>query len=88
MSLCLNPRCTNPQNLNTVLFCQACGSELLLQERYLTIGELRNGGFGKTYGVREGTTLKILKILINNSPKAVELFQREAEVLSQLNHSP
>ena len=30
--------------------------------------------------------LKVLKVLINNSNKAIELFQREAQVLSQLNH--
>ena len=46
--------------------------------------ELGSGGFGRTYEVSDQGTLKVLKVLINNSPKAVELFQREAEVLSQL----
>jgi serine/threonine protein kinase len=45
-----------------------------------------SGGFGKTFEVKEGNSSKVLKVLINNAPKAVELFQREAEVLSQLNH--
>jgi serine/threonine protein kinase len=31
-------------------------------------------------------TFSVLKVLINNQPKAVELFQREAEVLKMLDH--
>jgi len=85
MSLCINPRCKNPQNPNTVQFCQSCSSELLFKLRYRAIRELGGGGFGKTYEVSDQGTSKVLKVLINNSPKAVELFQREAEVLSQLN---
>jgi serine/threonine protein kinase len=86
MSLCINPRCSAPQNPDNTLFCEACGSELLLQGRYRAFNVLGGGGFGKTYEVKEGTTaVKVLKVLINNSPKAVELFQREAQVLSQLD---
>jgi hypothetical protein len=87
MSLCINPRCPAPQNPGNILFCEACGSELLLQGRYRAFNVLGGGGFGKTYEVKEGTTaVKVLKVLINNSPKAVELFQREAQVLSQLDN--
>lgn len=85
MSLCINPHCQNPQNPDNVQFCQACGSELLFKLRYRAMRELGGGGFGKTYEVSDQGTSKVLKVLINNSPKAVELFQREAEVLSQLN---
>ncbi len=85
MSLCINPHCQNPQNSNTVQFCKTCGSELLFKLRYRAMRELGGGGFGKTYEVSDQGTSKVLKVLINNSPKAVELFQREAEVLSQLN---
>ncbi len=87
MSLCINPRCPNPQNRDTQLFCQSCSSELLLEGRYRVSGKLGSGGFGKTYEVsdRDGT-LKVLKVLINNDSKYVELFQREAQVLSRLNH--
>jgi eukaryotic-like serine/threonine-protein kinase len=88
MSLCINPRCSKPQNPDNLLFCQACGSELLLEGRYRVISTLGEGGFGKTYQVSEArnNTPKVLKVLINNQQKAVELFQREAEVLSLLNH--
>ena len=87
MSLCINPRCPNPQNRDTQLFCQSCSSELLLEGRYRVSGKLGSGGFGKTYEVsdRDGT-LKVLKVLINNDSKYVELFQREAQVLSRLRH--
>ena len=87
MSLCINPQCQNSQNPDNTIFCQTCGSELLLQGRYRVKGELGGGGFGKTYDLinRTGET-KVLKVLINKHPKAIELFQREAEVLQILNH--
>jgi len=87
MSFCINPRCPSPQNPDHTLFCEACSSELLLQGRYRVVSVLGGGGFGKTYEVKEGTTVvKVLKVLTNNSPKTVELFQREAQALSQLDH--
>src|SRR4028119_1913950 len=95
MSLCINPRCPNPQNGDTQLFCQNCSSELLLEGRYRVTCPLGSGGFGKTYevsdrashtvGDRDGTP-KVLKVLTNNDPKYVELFQREAQVLTRLKH--
>ncbi len=88
MSLCINPKCQNPQNPDNTIFCQSCGSELLLQGRYRVKRELGGGGFGKTYELINRTgEAKVLKILINHHPKAIELFQREAEVLKILNHS-
>lgn len=87
MSLCINPNCPNPENYDTQLFCQGCGSELLLEARYRVKNLLGRGGFGKTYEVsaRQGAP-KVLKILIHNDSKYVELFQREAQVLSHLHH--
>lgn len=93
MSLCINPRCPNPQNKDTMLFCVSCGSELLLEGRYRVTQQLGGGGFGKTYEVKDSqagysaeSDLKVLKILTYNHPKYVELFQREAQFLSRLNH--
>lgn len=87
MSLCINPSCPNPQNPETQLFCQSCGSELLLAGRYRVNCKLGSGGFGKTYEVSEhDATPQVLKVLINNDPKYVELFQREAQVLTRLKH--
>jgi serine/threonine protein kinase len=95
MSICINPHCSNPENKDTLLFCQSCESELLIDGRYRVISPLGKGGFGKTYEVIDCTlqpvgnssdNLKVLKVLIHNHPKYVELFQREARCLAQLNH--
>ncbi len=95
MSICINPECKNQHNSDTVLFCRGCGSELLIDGRYRTTRQLGSGGFGKTYEVLNHTPnqlfsktdeLKVLKVLTHNLPKYVELFEREAQVLSQLNH--
>ncbi|MBO1068757.1 MAG: SUMF1/EgtB/PvdO family nonheme iron enzyme [Dolichospermum sp. DEX189] len=89
MSLCINSNCPKPQNPDNILFCQACGSEVLLQQRYRVQCQLGRGGFGVTYEINEVRTnqAKVLKVLINNDHKAVELFKQEADVLSQLHHS-
>lgn len=86
MSLCINPRCSRPENSGTLLFCQNCGSELLLEGRYQVVKFLGGGGFGKTYELRSDAAVKVLKVLTNNQPKAVELFQQEAMVLGHLRH--
>jgi serine/threonine protein kinase len=86
MSYCINPDCKKPQNTRQPLFCQSCGSELLLEGCYRVLRPLGGGGFGKTYEVDDSGIQKVLKVLFNTVPKAVELFQQEAEVLKQLNH--
>jgi eukaryotic-like serine/threonine-protein kinase len=87
MNFCINPSCTSPHNLNDQLFCKSCGSELLLEGRYRVIRILGQGGCGKTYEVSDiDGAVKVLKILTRNEPKYIELFQREAQVLSQLSH--
>ncbi|MBD2296945.1 protein kinase [Anabaena sphaerica FACHB-251] len=96
MSYCLNPDCTNPDDpLNTnEQICYHCNTELVLQNRYRGIRLLGKGGFGKTFEVEDLFTTssgqpnprKVLKVLLNTSSKAVELFQREADVLSRLQH--
>ncbi|NER25509.1 MAG: SUMF1/EgtB/PvdO family nonheme iron enzyme [Symploca sp. SIO1C2] len=87
MSFCINPNCPHPDNPDNSLFCKTCGSELLLAGRY-RVSQLLSGkgGFGRTYEVSQGSTTKVLKVLINHEPKAIELFQQEARVLQQLNH--
>nr|WP_292814593.1 serine/threonine-protein kinase [Nostoc sp. JL23] len=67
------------------LICRNCGSEIFLQGRYRVLKQLGQGGFGNTFEVDECGKTKVLKVLTENSPKAIELFQQEAKVLSQLN---
>ncbi|HEY9650995.1 MAG TPA: 4-Cys prefix domain-containing protein, partial [Coleofasciculaceae cyanobacterium] len=85
MSLCINPKCPKPENPDNLIFCPTCGSELLLEGCYRVTRLLGEGGFGRTYQVNDRNTPKVLKVLIQNDVKYVELFQREAEVLSRLN---
>ncbi|MBD2462761.1 serine/threonine protein kinase [Oscillatoria sp. FACHB-1407] len=92
MSLCINPRCPQPDHPanDGSRFCESCGSHLVLQQRYRVLRLLSDkSGFGKVYEAYERSVPKILKVLKENhstNPKAVELFQQEAEVLSQLYH--
>jgi eukaryotic-like serine/threonine-protein kinase len=87
MSLCINPRCSDPQNPDDRLFCKSCGSEVLLEGRYRVLAQLAHGGCGTIYNVSDlDGSAKVLKVLSINEPKAVELFRREAQVLCQLDH--
>jgi len=87
MSLCINPQCKQPNNSDTIIFCQGCGSELLLDGRYRVTRELGQGGFGTTYEVIDfHSRIWVLKVLMDNHPKYVELFQQEAQVLKTLKH--
>ncbi|MEA5570946.1 serine/threonine protein kinase [Calothrix sp. UHCC 0171] len=90
MSYCINPNCPKPENLGTIMFCTACGSDLLLEGCYrvtrLLSDRNKPSGFGTIYEVSDGGKVKILKVLHNNHPKAIELFQQEAEVLKHLKH--
>ena len=88
MSFCINPQCKKPDNSDTTLFCHGCGSELLLDGRYRVVKELGQGGFGTTYETIDSNCHPwVLKVLMDNHPKYVELFQQEAQVLSILDHS-
>ncbi|WP_066426280.1 4-Cys prefix domain-containing protein [Anabaena sp. 4-3] len=87
MSYCINPHCpkpADPANANNRI-CRNCGSEILLLGRYRVIKQLGGGGFGQTFEVDDSGTAKVLKVLTENNSKAIELFQQEAKVLSQLN---
>ncbi|TVP64623.1 MAG: hypothetical protein EA342_15950 [Leptolyngbya sp. LCM1.Bin17] len=92
MSLCINPLCSQPNHPDNGVSatCCACGSELLLQGRYRVMRLISSqSGFGWIYEAYERHQPKILKVLkqsYNSNPKVLELFRREAQVLSQLNH--
>jgi len=49
MTYCLNPLCPQPQNPNRATICQACGSPLILRERYQPLRQIGQGGFGQTF---------------------------------------
>lgn len=91
---CINPRCPNPTDPanGQNIICSHCGSDLLLAGRY-RVRSLLSGdsGFGDVYeaddlAAQSPKILKVLKPHLNAQAKAVELFQKEAQVLSQLHH--
>jgi serine/threonine protein kinase len=88
VSYCLNPKCPNPSDPANAgrAACIHCGSELLMQGRYRLVAPLGGGGFGKTFEVDDNGARKVLKVLLKEHPKAVELFKQEADVLVRLRH--
>ena len=97
MSYCLNPSCPQPKNPPQATTCHACGSPLLLRDRYQVVKLLGKGGFGATFlGLDRslpGTpscVIKQLRPLINDPASfqmARELFGREAETLGKIGSS-
>lgn len=98
MSYCINPECPQPKNLKNAKVCQACGSSLLLRDRYLVLKILGQGGFGATFLAAQvtlpGKPTCVIKQLrpSTTSPGFVEmareLFRREAETLGRLGSHP
>ncbi|MEH1838766.1 MAG: protein kinase [Nostoc sp.] len=86
---CINPDCQRPypQPWGNK-FCNSCGAPLKLLDRYVPFQALGSGGFAQIYTVwdEKTQTEKVLKVLIEDSPKALELFTQEAAVLSSLHH--
>ena len=77
MSLCINPNCTQPQNPDSLLFCQKCGSQLLLGGQYRAVRVLsKKGGFANTYEVTQQQVPKVLKVLKSDNIKAIEQIGR------------
>ena len=98
MSYCINPACPQPQNPNSVNKCQACGSDLILRDRYEIIQPLGKGGFGATFLAKDkslpGDPICVIKELrpSTTTPGVLEmarkLFEREAETLGKIGHHP
>jgi serine/threonine protein kinase len=98
MSYCFNPYCSAPNNLERQDKCNSCGASLLLYQRYRGIKLLGKSQLALTIEVidiksnqlkqdNHTSSSKVLKILLTDYPKAVELFQQEAQVLAQMNHA-
>ncbi|MGL5833071.1 MAG: protein kinase domain-containing protein [Waterburya sp.] len=92
MSYCFNPYCSKPNNHERQDKCNSCGANLLLHQRYRGIKLLGKSQLALTIEVTDNqdnqpSDSKVLKILLTDYPKAVELFQQEAQVLAQMNHA-
>ena len=87
MSYCFNPNCSQPDNSDDRDRCSSCNSNLLWQQHYRGIKLLGKSQLALTVeavDIRHQQSL-VLKILLTNYPKAVELFQQEAYILEQLD---
>lgn len=94
MSYCINVNCQEPENPDTNLYCLSCNSELLLKERYRPQKLIGQGGFSKTYLAIDEDKPSHPPCVIkqfyplaqgtNNTEKAAELFEREAQRLESL----
>ncbi len=86
---CVNPECPRPYpQIWGNQFCSSCGAPLQLLNRFIPLRRLGSGGFAQIYTVwdKESQTEKVLKVLVEDSPKARELFAQEASVLISLRH--
>ena len=98
MSYCLNPSCPQPKNPPRATVCKACGSKLILRERYLIAKSLGQGGFGATFLAIDlslpGKPCCVVKQLRpsttvpNLFQMARELFEREAQTLGRIGNHP
>ena len=89
MSYCINPDCKHRQNLDKSESCQACGTPLLINERYQLIKPLRPLDTRSTtdiFEVDDRGTKKVMKILKYGNSQLVDMFQREVLILEQLKH--
>lgn len=86
---CINPNCPRPypQPWGNK-FCNGCGAPLLLSDRYIPLERLGIGGFAAIYTVWDfrAKTERVLKVLVETAPKALQLFEQEAVVLERLKH--
>ncbi|HBB33518.1 MAG TPA: serine/threonine protein kinase [Cyanobacteria bacterium UBA8803] len=86
---CINPDCPRPYpQAWGNKFCSSCGATLQLHNRYVPLQRLGSGGFAAIYTVWDlwEKKEKVLKVLVETSPKALQLFEQEAAVLARLNH--
>ncbi|MHC5726378.1 MAG: protein kinase domain-containing protein [Nostoc sp.] len=97
MSYCTNIDCLRPQNSDISRFCNSCGQELLLKQRYRPLALIGRGGFGRTFLAidehlpgQPKCAIKQLCFQQENTEiwhKAVKLFHQEALHLNELEHS-
>lgn len=99
MSYCLNPNCPRPQNTLAEKICKACGSQLLLKDRYRSIGFLDSGGMSRNFLAIDTDMPEEKRCVIKqffpapqvlDDPeafqKSIELFQREGAQLDRLGN--
>jgi serine/threonine protein kinase len=96
MIYCINPKCKQRENPPYEETCQACGTPLLVKNRYRLLSPLRPltaRSHAEIFEIEDlgveaarGERYKVLKVLKKNDATLVRLFRQEAEILQQLHH--
>ncbi|MBE8990618.1 protein kinase domain-containing protein [Nostoc sp. LEGE 12450] len=98
MSYCINPLCEQRQNPNDIEKCLFCGTPLLINDRIRLIKPLRAlsenpFSYTEVFEVDDAGTQwnpdrrqRVMKVLKMNSPKLVELMERESLSLRLIHH--
>ncbi|MEM7579893.1 MAG: tetratricopeptide repeat protein [Cyanobacteria bacterium P01_A01_bin.80] len=89
MIYCINPKCQQRQNNKYRDYCQACGTSLIINNRYRILQPLRELNPRhqiEIFEVADGEHRKVMKVLKNNNSHLVELLEREASALQVLKH--
>ena len=92
MIYCINPQCEQRENPAAAPNCQACGTALLIGDRYRILKPVRSPNPARPTdifevedwgtGENEWGTVKVLKVLKHtHNPDLVRLFKQEARVL-------
>jgi len=91
VSYCINPNCRQTQALTEGEICQHCGTPLLVNGKYRLVRSLRAMNPLATTDIFEVESWpdrlpKVIKILRDSDPQAIEHFEREALALQWLDH--
>ncbi|BAY62831.1 serine/threonine protein kinase [Calothrix brevissima NIES-22] len=96
MRYCLNPDCPEPENLSATEKCQACGSLLILHERFDIVLQLGEGSYGAAFLAIDQAQPKPIHCVVkqfypvNTESESIERalarFQQEAKLLQKLHH--
>lgn len=89
MIYCINPDCKYRQNPDHLECCQACGTPLLVRDRYHLLAPLRlldRQHSTEVFEIDDRGTTKVLKILTHDTPQFVEQFAAEITPLQWLQH--
>ncbi|MBE9079251.1 protein kinase [Romeria aff. gracilis LEGE 07310] len=87
MSYCINPKCSHRLNPDAQQTCQACGTPLMVQQRYRLLEPLRaldEWDTTEIFEVDDGGQRRVFKIL--KAAKLLPHFQREAQTLQRVRH--
>lgn len=89
MIYCINPNCLERPNPDQCEFCQGCGCDLIINERYRIVKPLRKldlHHYIEVFEVDNLGTTKVLKVLTSQRRRLVDLFHQEAHILEKLGH--